>query len=466
MKKKNSIKLKRPLKQSYLSLVSVILMGLCLIILNLSINTLPKSWLIKDVSDNHVTELSNQAKAVLQHIDTEVEIVVLQEDANVDQRIRLFLENIKKQNDLITVSYLDPVYNPSATKQYNAYENTIVVKNKETSAQEVIYLDDIIVYDSYAYYYYESYVETEFDGEGQIVAAIQHVLSDTSHKIYITVGHDELTLDSTILESIEKSGFTIEEVNLLLEGSVPSDCEMLVLYAPVSDLAEDELTMLQEYLEYGDAFVVLSSELMNKEEQPNLSALLEEYNLIVEDGYAADMERYYQNNAYFFFAEYENHSITSGLNQDEDLTLIAYSRGLTVSDEHDDVETEIFMTTSNNALMVSEDTEKSGQFVLGATAIKTWEENMGQLTVIASDTLVSEDLIGRFSNLANSTIFTNAIMGNFEDAVNVSFASKSLEVSYNTVMNPGFYSLIFIAFIPLGLLIWGFIIWVKRRRAI
>lgn len=466
MKNKWLLKMKMPLKQSLLSLISVILLVICLIFFDLAINSLPESWLTKDVSDNQVTQLSDQAKAVLQHVDTEVEIVVLAEDANVDQRIRLFLENMQKQNDLISVSYIDPVYNPTAIKQYNAYENTIVVLNKETSVQEVIDLSDIIVYDPYAYYYYESYVETEFDGEGQLVAAVQHVLNETNHKLYTTIGHNEPALESSILESIEKSGFELDEVNLLLEGAVPSDCELLVLYAPVSDLAEDELTMLRDYLEYGDVLVVLSSELMNKAEQPNLSSLLEEYNLIVEDGYVADMERYYQNNAYFFFAEYEEHSITSGLNQDENLALIAYARGLSVGNEAEDVVVDVFMTSSSNARMVSETDEKSGQFVLGATATKTWEENMGKLTVITADTLVSEELIGRFSNLANEVLFTNAIIDNFEDAVNVSFSSKSLEVSYNTIMNPGFYSLIFIAFIPLALLIWGFIIWIKRRRAV
>ena len=61
----------------------------------------------------------------------------------------------------------------------------------------------------------------------------------------------EQELAETITELMNKNGYELSEVNLLMSTSVPDDCDLLIVNAVTSDLTEDEKTMLQLYLQQG-----------------------------------------------------------------------------------------------------------------------------------------------------------------------------------------------------------------------
>ena len=83
-----------------------------------------------------------------------------------------------------------------------------------------------------------------------------------------------------------------EEVNLLMAGKVPDDCDLLFLYGPVKDITEEESTMLADYMSKGGkVFLILGDA---KEDTPNLKKFLAEYGMEQADGYIADMQRCYQ----------------------------------------------------------------------------------------------------------------------------------------------------------------------------
>ena len=58
----------------------------------------------------------------------------------------------------------------------------------------------------------------------------------------------------------------------------------------------------------------------------------------------------------------------------------------------------------------------------------------------------------------------NAVTGGFDDVSNLSIPAKSLGITYNTIRNPGLWSTLFTAVIPLGVLALGLLAWAKRRR--
>ena len=47
---------------------------------------------------------------------------------------------------------------------------------------------------------------------------------------------------------------------------------------------------------------------------------------------------------------------------------------------------------------------------------------------------------------------------------NLSIPSKSLAVTYNTIQNPGLWSTAYIIVLPIGILLCGFLFWLKRRK--
>ena len=110
---------------------------------------------------------------------------------------------------------------------------------EDNGKTETIQMSDIIKYDQMSYYYYGQTKETEFDGEGQLTSAVSYVTNDVQKNIYVTEGHGEAALGTLASDLLEKSGLTVNTVNLLTGGGIPEDCELLLINAPVSDLADD-----------------------------------------------------------------------------------------------------------------------------------------------------------------------------------------------------------------------------------
>ena len=86
-----------------------------------------------------------------------------------------------------------------------------------------------------------------------------------------------------------KSNFTISELNLMMNNKIPDDCDLLVLYAPTSDLTADEKTLITDYLTNGGEVLFIMGDTQN--ETPNLDALMKTYGMEKVDGYIADTTR-------------------------------------------------------------------------------------------------------------------------------------------------------------------------------
>ena len=221
------------------------------IVINMIAGQLPDSMKSIDLSGNSLYEITKTSKKLLKNLDKEVQIHVLSEKSSTDERIQTFIEKYAALSNKVKVDWVDPVLHPSAVTEYEAQENSVVVECKDTEKKMVIPFTDIIVYDEMSYYTTGSMTESEFDAEGQLTGAINYVTSDTSKTIYRTTGHGEATFSTTITDLMGKSNFTISELNLMMNNKIPDDCDLLVLYAPTSDLTADEKTLITDYLTNG-----------------------------------------------------------------------------------------------------------------------------------------------------------------------------------------------------------------------
>ena len=88
-----------------------------------------------------------------------------------------------------------------------------------------------------------------------------------------------------------------------------------------------------------------------------------------------------------------------------------------------------------------------------------------RLTVISAGSLIDQSITDTFPQLENTQLFMNAVTANFEGVQNLSIEAKSLGVEYNTVQHAGLFSLLMIFGIPAVVLIGGFVVWFRRRRA-
>ncbi len=456
------------------------------VVLNLIVGQLPEKYRNIDVSSTKVYEITDTSRKLLGNLEADVTITVLAVKEETDERIRTFLDKYSELSRHVSVEWIDPVLHPSALTEYGTAENTIVVSCEKTGKTTTVAFSDIIVSDMYAYYYTGTASEAEFDGEGQLTSAVNYVTSDAQQQVYRTTGHGEETLSSTVSDLMSKNNYNVAELNLLMAGVIPEDCELLLINAPAKDLSEDEKAAVENYLVQGGNVMLLLGG-RNSSELPNLSALMKDYGMESVDGYIADPRRCYQGNYYYLFPQL---SLTEELSRgiSSEMVLVANAHGLTLTDAaRDTITTTAFMSSSEDAYAVTEDNQTVGAYVLGAVATEPVSEGSkddpkdtknnvketdakadrkkSRFTVISAGSLIDPQITDMFTTLENTTMFMNVVTENFDGVENISIEPKSLAVEYNTVHHVGWFSLFVIFGIPLLILITGFVVWLRRRKA-
>ena len=451
------------------------------VVLNLIIGQLPEKYRSIDVSNTKIYEISDTSKTLLKNLDQKITMKVLANEEEADERIRTFLSKYSGLSKNISVEWIDPVLHPSVLEENDASENTIIVSCEETGKTTTVAFRDMIVTDMYSYYYTGTASESEFDGEGQLTGAVNYVVNDAGQQVYRTIGHGEAALSSTITDLMNKNNYQVEEWNLLMEGSVPEDCELLLINAPTKDLTEEERTAIETYLGQGGDVMLLLGE-KNAAEMPNFAALMKTYGMEPADGYIADPERCYQGNYYYLFPQLSlSDEMADGISSE--MVLVINAHGFTVTDAaRDTITTTAFMNSSDHAYAITEEKQTEGAYALGAVAVEMIEDETesesteksettedsetkeSRFTVISAGSLIDSQITDTFTTLENTTIFMNAVTANFDGVENLSIEPKSLSIEYNTVQHIGVFSLLVIFGIPVLILVVGFVVWFKRRK--
>ena len=292
---------------------------------------------------------------------------------------------------------------------------------------------------------------------------------------------------------MDQNNYNLSEINLLMNTSIPEDCDLLLMYEPATDLSDDETEMLRNYLADGGKVMILLGD-TNATELPNLETVLEEYGMKAADGYIADPQRCYQGNYYYIFPELSvSGDMADGISSE--MVLLTNTHGMNLIDPaRDTITTTGFMSSSDGAYAVTETAQQQGDYTLGAVAEETVsspdddedtdssgedaeeasddsssdaesDEVTSRLTVISAGSMIDSQITDTFTQLENTKVFMNAVTANFDGVQNISVEPKSLQVEYNTVQYAGLFSLLVIFGIPAAVLIGGFVVWFRRRKA-
>lgn len=451
------------------------------VVANMIIGQLPEKYRNIDVSSTKIYEISDTSKDLLKNLDHKVTLTVLAVKDETDDRITTFLSKYAGLSKKVSVKWIDPVLHPSALTENNAKKNTIVIKCEDTGKSTTVAFSDIIVQDMSSYYYTGSASESEFDGEGQMTSAINYVTSDASQTVYRTSGHGESTFSTTISDLMKKNNYNVKELNLVMNTEIPDDCDLLMMYAPTNDLSQEEADVMKNYLKSGGKVMLILGD-TTSEQLPNLMGILSDYGMKEADGYIADPKRCYQGNAYYLFPQLSvSGDLANGISSQ--MVLLVNTHGLELSDPaRDTISVNAFMSTTDNAYAVTEDAQTEGSYTLGAVATESISKDDGddaedenstddsetlesRLTVISSASMIDSQITDAFTTLENTTLFMNAVTANFDGVKNISIEPKSLSVEYNTVQHSGLLSLLVIFGVPIVLLIGGFSVWYRRRKA-
>lgn len=445
------------------------------IVLNMVAGQLPGTWISLDLTGSKLYSLTEQTKEYLKTMDEDVTIYVLVNKDNEDAILGHTLELYEDLSEHIKVQYVDPIQNPRFHTQYTSgsvsTNSLIVVSDKRSKVVDA----NAIYATSYDFdgYNYSSTV-TGYDGEGQITSALDYVLSEDLPMVYMTEGHGELSLSASFKSSLDKENVEYETINLMDYEAMPELTACLVINSPAGDFSQDDRNKVIDYLDRGGKVILNVG--YRETATPNLEALLAYMNLSIADGLVVeeDQGNYYQS-PFYILPTVGVGSYTAGIYGNYYI-FAPYSQGIIVPEEEESgISYNDFLKTSDNAYSMHDfasateygkkDGDAEGPFALGVEAVKSLESGEAVMVVYSCEQLFTDDT-SRMVGGANQMLFTNTVSHFVDHETTVSIPVKSYEVS-TLMLSSGsslLLGLITVILLPLGSLIIGFVVWLKRRR--
>lgn len=458
----------------YSFVLSLVVLAI-LIAVNVLAGQLPSSWTQFDISAAQLYSLTADTKAVVTNLDQDVTIYWISQAGKEDTVIQKLLDHYGELSDHLTVVRKDPDVYPTFAQQYTdeaVTNNSLVVECGDKS--RYISYEDIYQVDTGSYYTTGS-VSQSFDGEGQITSAIDYVVSTDLPQVYLLGGHGEAALSQTFSDELERSNYeTVADFSLLNVDAVPEDCDVLLINAPTSDLAEEEVTLLRDYLAAGGKVLVLSGPQQDTT-LPNLQSLLGDYGVTVAEGVVVDNDRdhYAFTAPYVLMPDIQSSDITAPLLEGDYHVIVPIAAGLTVGDSGDATVTALLQTSDEAFSKAAgyamttydkEDGDIDGPFTL---AVSVEDPSGGSLVWVASDYLL-DDLYNSYSSGANLDFVMNSFSWMIGDPDAVSIRSKSLDYNYLTISSSSatWLKVCMIGIVPLAFLLLGVDEVLRRRKMV
>lgn len=453
------------------------------VVVNLIASALPETYTQIDATSQKLYSITKDTEKYLDTLKDDVTLYVMVNKNSKDDNVDRTLQKYASASKHVKVKYVDPNVSPTFASKYtdsDVTSNSIIVVCGDRS-KVIDYNSDIYEY-SYDSSY--NYSVTGYDCEGQVTAAIQYVTSESTTNVYELTGHDESTLSGDFSEVFQKRFMNVGSLSLLTVDAIPEDCQALFITAPQSDLSEDDLSKLSQYLGNGGK-IYLSIDYSKWNDLTNFKKLLSDNNIETTESLLAETDRsYYYQSPFYLLPNVENTEVSSsvaGMTQ----VFVPYSVGLTYTGE-DDSNVTSFMTTSDTTIAKAaaniaavqsqadaaniasvQDGDTQGQYSLG---MMVTNENGGELCVLGS-AMMCTDSANQIVSGHNATLFNgivNALVTtddeNSDNAVVIAakdYTVSNLTVSANAML---VYGILWGIFMPIVLIIIGIIVWARRRK--
>lgn len=453
---------------SYSLAITAIVLAI-LIVVNMLVSALPTTLTKYDISAAKLYSITSNTKVVVNALEKDVTIYWVVQSDKEDDILENLLNKYESLSDHIEVVKKNPDVFPTFTAQYTSESvpnNSLIVecgdRNRYISFQD-IYLTETNMMN----YSYEQY----FDGEGAITSAIDYVVNEEQPQLYLLEGHGEAELPTNFGDQLAKENVELNTISLLNVDEVPEEADCVMIYAPSSDISEEEKEMLIEYAENGGKLLVMAGPTADGKLE-NLYGVLEEYGVTSEVGMVVEGDRQYYafQTPIVLLPDIASHESTTPLSDEGYYAIVPAAQALTLEENGNGTVTELLTTsvTSYNkadgynlATYEKEDEDAEGPFAV-AVAVECGHE--GKIVWISSSNFI-DDLYNAYSSGANMDMTMNAMSYLVGENEAVAIRCKSLNYSYLTISDSfaSVLKIVMIGVVPLGYLLVGLFIALKRR---
>ena len=489
----NTIK-KRWLITSTNTILLIAILIAAFILLNKFVKSLELTPL--DFTTEKIFTLTEESKTRLKDINKKVNIYIAgynDEDTVID-----IARQYEKISENINVEIVDISTNLEFANKYNitSGESKIIVENEENGNSKEITDNDLTTYD-------ESY-NTVDTSEEAFTSAILTVITEEIPNIYFLEGYNTyLTLNnylSGLASYLENEVVNVQTLNLLVKGTVPDDCDTLVIVTPEKDFEENVANSILEYINKGGNIVWLNGAYGEEVKLTNVNRVLEAYGVSpFELGFIVetDQDKMLYGTPYVIVPDIQYTDITSAIQNSYGLMLVQPTK-INVKDdetlENLNVQKTDLLTVGSSAYFFNDfnrtslekaATDETGEFTIGALFEKTINSNNDENSEETQEPVVSKLVLIGESNFVSSfgisdySSDTWVDIQNNKDMVLNSIAylneqesSVTIRKSYKTqtTFEPteqeanNIRTIIFM--VPVVVIIAGIIVWIYRKRRI
>lgn len=479
MKKFNLKKLKFGVNNTVVIAFAVVFVLLLNVLVNLAETKFPRLKI--DLTENAVTKISNETKAVLKNVDegdSEIELIYLKGMGDENPKVVDVLEQYDAYCDSITYKSVNYHKNPMLLSSYNIAEDadvegSVLVATKDKSKVRVVARSDMeLTYNN----------NTVFLLENLLTNAVGVVASKDQMSVCFVTGHNE-TIGEMLVNLLKSENVNVTQFDLST-GAVPIDIDLLMIMAPQVDYTMAEINTIDNYLlQGGNVSVALPFGIVLERLEEYISTWGVEANndIVLEQDSAGS---YQQSGMYFFPKTTEYEAVSTISNR----ILASYARSLKYT-KIGDIEKSVLFTTSAEGYsapikdsMPDRENMVKGTFDLGYILEKPLNgsfETTAKLIVTSTPSVwgVTENMITEYdrhvyyslaeASFGNSDFVMNMLSDIFGQTIqNIYVPIKSQQVSILTLSETQITVMknVLCVAVPVIVLLMGIVVWLKRRN--
>ena len=303
-------------------LVAVALLGVLFIMVNFIAS---RRYARHDFSRQQMTALSEQTLHTLSSLTEPVSVVVFyQPTSRLYELIHDLLDEYARRSPKVQVEYVDPQQDVARARQLVKTFDIKVDPDDPNSMNYVIFQvgtrhkrlsdSDLAEYDFTSMSLGGQPRVKTFRAEDAFTSAMISVTRPVTLRVWFTSGHDEKLLEdeeltglSEVRKALTQQDMTVETVTLLERAEIPADVKLVVIAGPTRRFTEQEIGLLQQYLERGGKVLALLDPL----DETGLEAWLAKWGVVVGRDIVVDPARQlpFVSAANLFVTEYTIHPL-------------------------------------------------------------------------------------------------------------------------------------------------------------
>lgn len=250
------------------ALSALLVVGI-LVLVGLLANWHPQRW---DVTRAQTQSLAPVSKALLQEVGKPLTLTVfLPQGSGERQTAKEVLQLYTFHNPQVSYRFVDPEREPLQAQEAGYRFAGNVLLDYQGRRQMADQAD-----------------------ENAITNALRKVLQKERKKIFFLAGHGERDLDDpkpggfqVAKRALENEGYDVEVLNLLNQGTIPTDAAVLVVASPKKALLSTELQSLKAFLDRGGRLLVM----LEAFQDGGLKGFLAGYGVELNDGIILDVNQ-------------------------------------------------------------------------------------------------------------------------------------------------------------------------------